>query len=190
VSFNLSNWPWVILVGGSNTLSQQQEVEPSTSPRSGSQGSYISPPCRLDCRTVVKNFNRSSFLFVISYLQMLLYILNFCWAETNMRTRRSTAIFQIYTRVNIFTTPHTIVCVRIGIPRRFCVRVGGSPCDGEWPHITCLFCNFTRFTPEKTVVVCFYKCRRCINVLARCSVMIVLALCMCSMQSVQWHPRG
>jgi hypothetical protein len=65
----------------SNTLAQQRCAASSTLFRSGGQGPQIFPPLRVFCRTVVVFLNRSSFLNTISYLYMLLYLLEFFWAE-------------------------------------------------------------------------------------------------------------
>ena len=91
------------------TLGHLIEVEPLTSLRSGGQGLHFLPPLCFFCCTEVRIFNRSPFLFLISYLQMLLYVLDFFSAQVIAGMPRSSPIFKIYTTGTIFITHDMIV---------------------------------------------------------------------------------
>ena len=93
----------------SNTLAQWEEVGPLASLGSGGQGAHIVPPRHLFCHAVAEFLNKSFFFLMISYNKMLMYILEFFWAETIKGSWWSTAIFKSCIWVNGCRTPNTIV---------------------------------------------------------------------------------
>jgi hypothetical protein len=72
-------------------------------------GSPFLRPCHFFCRTVVGIFYKSLVFLLISYLQMLLYVLNFFSAQVIAGMPRSSPIFKIYTTGTVFITHDVIV---------------------------------------------------------------------------------